>query len=456
MQLKKVLLSITLLLIPYLTNAQELIKGRVLDAETQEGVAFVSIWLKSNKKTTVSNEEGYFQIVVNTPQDTMMFSVLGYQSKFVAYTQLSSPLEILLEPSTYQLPEITVSPEDRAKAILYKAISRVEQNYAQNAYEQKAFYREYLQQDSLCTGFCEMHVDLYNAGFSRHYQKPKYRYLSGHFFRVNAFRRSEYMPKYNEAGVARQIGLDRLLYLKKKLLHNDILNQKNLRKNEFNFTLLEEKQSSSDTLFLIRLSQSGKLIADVSINTPDYAVVKIERYYKTSYPPRLKPDKVTGVRTSFHQASTLMQYRKIKGHYYLDYLQDTYAYLDQGWEENSKPKYIKEVKTLYTEQVSIPEKVLSRAYLEQKYGKIEQFGKIKIAQYDPYENVSYMDKHWANLSPPFFAERLKMYQQLQQVFAKSISQQFEECTPEICSPSEKAAFLKHYNPKHLKYYRSGK
>ena len=58
--------------------------GQVLDAATKEPLPYVNIGLINKNIGTVSDDYGYFELGVNAQlnaQDTLLFSMIGFESK---------------------------------------------------------------------------------------------------------------------------------------------------------------------------------------------------------------------------------------------------------------------------------------------------------------------------------------------------------------------------------------
>jgi hypothetical protein len=66
-------------------EAQNLIKGKVIDASTKQSLAFVSVQEIGTVNGVLSDIDGKFQIALknNTSSNVLVFSYLGYQKKEV-------------------------------------------------------------------------------------------------------------------------------------------------------------------------------------------------------------------------------------------------------------------------------------------------------------------------------------------------------------------------------------
>ena len=100
------------------SNAQS-IRGLVLDNETNEPIPYASVYLSSFKSGVYASENGMFELKYDSPDDTIIVSVIGYtsyQSK-IADMELSGN-SIFLEPKAIELAEVVVTPSMKKKKMI--------------------------------------------------------------------------------------------------------------------------------------------------------------------------------------------------------------------------------------------------------------------------------------------------------------------------------------------------
>lgn len=123
-------------------NAQPAaVSGRVVDAETGEGLPGANIQVVGLLRGTITNGEGYFRIDLDELPATLLFRYIGFESRRVEIGE-DGPLElhIAMKPVTYELDEVFVSGEDPAANIMRKVIERKQErrdvlrSYAADAY----------------------------------------------------------------------------------------------------------------------------------------------------------------------------------------------------------------------------------------------------------------------------------------------------------------------------------
>ena len=108
--LKKLILCV-LCLITVFSNAQnnKILKGTILDKQTEQGLESVTINIKGTKKNVLTNKMGNFEINFSSPKTTLVFSLVGYQSQELEITNLpNEPLKIYLVSQTQSLNDVVV------------------------------------------------------------------------------------------------------------------------------------------------------------------------------------------------------------------------------------------------------------------------------------------------------------------------------------------------------------
>ncbi|MBN2236454.1 MAG: carboxypeptidase-like regulatory domain-containing protein [Bacteroidales bacterium] len=107
-------------------------QGLVVDEKTKEPLAFVNIISSSGRYGSTSDIDGKFAIVLPPGNDSLRFSYLGYETKFVATNQLKGPKTIFLTPKQFELAEFVVVPgPNLAHRIIKNVVNNRDQNNPQ-------------------------------------------------------------------------------------------------------------------------------------------------------------------------------------------------------------------------------------------------------------------------------------------------------------------------------------
>ena len=112
----------------YTTNAQQTIKGRIVDEATSSALSNVTITDIKSTKWAISDENGYFQIQIVAKEDVkLQFKLLGKQEKTFSFSEgdLKKELLISLQSQDLRLDEVVVSARkgaDFSEIILGKEV----------------------------------------------------------------------------------------------------------------------------------------------------------------------------------------------------------------------------------------------------------------------------------------------------------------------------------------------
>lgn len=99
-------------------------KGSIKDYKTQEVVAYVNIGIPSKAWGFLSDENGNFTFKITTEKDndTILFSLIGYQPLYITIAELKNKLSnnsiIYLNPITYDLTTVTITPDEYETKVL--------------------------------------------------------------------------------------------------------------------------------------------------------------------------------------------------------------------------------------------------------------------------------------------------------------------------------------------------
>lgn len=87
-------------------RGQTVVRGQVTSAETQQPVAGVDVSVQGGAQSTITSEEGRYQLSVPA-NATLVFSSLGYSTLEVA-VETRTVVDVVLEPSAVALGELVV------------------------------------------------------------------------------------------------------------------------------------------------------------------------------------------------------------------------------------------------------------------------------------------------------------------------------------------------------------
>lgn len=108
----KKLLAITFLLISNISFCQ--LKSVIIDSETKEKIPYVNIWVENENIGTTSNENGEFELQIDSPK-IILFSAIGFQTKKVSSDSIKNVLE--LNSLITELDEIIINSKKSSQEL---------------------------------------------------------------------------------------------------------------------------------------------------------------------------------------------------------------------------------------------------------------------------------------------------------------------------------------------------
>ncbi len=156
-----------------LSQQGEYIVGKLLDAKTQEPVAFASIRIKDKALGIISNTDGSFKIPLKYKEygDIIEISSMGYQTKELLIYDFSiyELNNVRLQPALWELQEAVVTAKKKrelnARQIVRRALRAIPDNYPLEPFSMVGYYRDY-QLDSLqYINLNEAILEVYDQGF---------------------------------------------------------------------------------------------------------------------------------------------------------------------------------------------------------------------------------------------------------------------------------------------------
>jgi hypothetical protein len=126
----------------YSSGQSILLKGRILDAETNEPLQFATIEIYSLRTGTIANENGVFEFPADSENhnlDTVEFSYLGYTKTRISMADFltSKDKNIFLKPSHVSLGEVVVMPKKYKTVMLGIADNKPESKQISNIFNSK-------------------------------------------------------------------------------------------------------------------------------------------------------------------------------------------------------------------------------------------------------------------------------------------------------------------------------
>lgn len=169
----EVIMKLTILIIVLFFNftvySQDKITGEIVDAENKV-IPYASLIIEGTNIGTITNSEGLFTLMKNSaPNCSVLISCLGYKSyRLNIDDNIKYPVKIILENETFNLSEVTIKPVD-AKAIVKKAISKIDENYPRNTIKINGVYKQLTSINDQMLLYLKSNINVYLKGMGRNW-----------------------------------------------------------------------------------------------------------------------------------------------------------------------------------------------------------------------------------------------------------------------------------------------
>ncbi len=161
--------AITLLLLLFNqinSSSIVLIKGKVVDAQSQRPVPFATVYLPE-KGGTYADSAGNFELLLNdlSSTDTLIASSLGYETTYIPVSGTNfSDLTIPLQRKSEFLDTIIISDKEAMNKVI-KALEKIPDNFPTQPFLMDGFYRQTHREDGHWCRLIEAQVDIYDESY---------------------------------------------------------------------------------------------------------------------------------------------------------------------------------------------------------------------------------------------------------------------------------------------------
>ena len=155
--------------------------GTVVDADNNDELPFATVEAVGTNVATVTNIDGEFilKIVKGENVEKVKVSYVGYQNNTLPLYELrQEEVTIELQPSSVSLQQVTIRPED-ANALVDQILTSVEDNYGDEDYMMKGFYRETIKKGWRYVGISEAVVDIYKSPYPSDFRYDHVKLIQG-------------------------------------------------------------------------------------------------------------------------------------------------------------------------------------------------------------------------------------------------------------------------------------
>ncbi|POY37013.1 hypothetical protein C3K47_08115 [Solitalea longa] len=141
-----------------LVHAQVIVQGYTYNQKDKTPIAYTSIELFDKSRGTLTNDNGYFELHLDSLPALIKVSCLGYETKMVPIPDTTF-LSIALHPTIIPLREVQVKYQDDIAKLVEQTRNKAIKS-RRNQLTGRAFYRQFNNNDSVCTEVLESFYDI--------------------------------------------------------------------------------------------------------------------------------------------------------------------------------------------------------------------------------------------------------------------------------------------------------
>jgi len=297
------------------------IRGRIVDAETNQPLVFAGITVQGSNISTVTNLDGEFTLKLpGTETGNLEFSFIGYKNRVMAIEEMKTNGQrniIRLETALIPIREVVVKPLV-PEEIIEQVIRRFDENYPGVANDMTGFYRETIRKNRSYISIGEALVEIFKAPYQNALRWDAVRIYKG--------RKSNDVEKMDTVLFKLQGGPTTTLYLDivknpEMFLTREALNQYDLELS--NIAMIDDR-----TNYVINFFQKPSITTPLYqgrffIDIETYAVAQAEFAFNlenkelaTSMFIRKKP---IGMQVTPELTSYLVRFREQDGKWYFNH-----------------------------------------------------------------------------------------------------------------------------------------
>ncbi|MCB0738855.1 MAG: carboxypeptidase-like regulatory domain-containing protein [Bacteroidetes bacterium] len=362
-------------------NAQEFIKGKVIDSD-KKGVSFANIVLTSNYKGTTTNLYGDFELKFSSNQvnDTIRITAVGFEPLFIRVNQYVGKEAILtMKKAQFNLDKVTI----QAKSLFYytilkRAANKAQNNYINGSLLSAAYYRSKRVENNSTTSERQAALNIYDAkGYDKQHVKTAFADIGYAFTQVK--RNFEVASLLSGSTNLDEILEFDIVRTPHNILHTDTTHFI----DNFNVKLEKVIEQNKEKIWVIsykclqpNLALTGDYYVSsykgkIYINQKDYAVLKNELEVEATNYSNLGRSVYADAKTQERKAVSIQykvttNYEK-QGKYYV--LKSISYARNNKWKDNNSGRMVLETTTtdlmINSTNTNNPKPIKERQYFEE-------------------------------------------------------------------------------------------
>ncbi len=273
-----------------------LVKGIIVDERNEKAIPYATIGILGKMKWTVCNADGRFVLNIDKydDYDTLQISCMGYLSKKIQLQHyINDSLDhIKLEQDLFAIQEVVIRKVNPMN-LIKKAIENIPENYPDNLYGFKGFYRETIKKNKNYVSIAEALVEGRKMPYFGTHQSDQIKIIKA--------RKLVDEQKHDTVLLKLQAGLYTSLQLDVIKNPSDFLNMEFF--TDYNYQVSDIILSKNNHVYVMEFDRKGK---------SDYAYYKGKLYFDYTSGAILKVDFLLN-KTGVHNAHKFLIVKKPLG-----------------------------------------------------------------------------------------------------------------------------------------------
>jgi hypothetical protein len=293
------------------------LSGKVIEKNADTPLPYANIGIYNRNIGTISNEDGEFVLKLrdNHTGDTLVFSYMGYENRFIPVEQFSDGQVVQLDEKLYSIQEVIVRTFD-ADMVIDRALNRIKQNYYFSPLIATGFYRETVRREGDYTSVSEAVIEMYKP-YNKLFQSPKIKILKS--------RKSADVSNRDSINLKLKAGLEAILLL--DIIHENISFFNSGYFQYYDFSVSNISHFDGHNTYVIDFTPdkeaeiplyTGKLYLDVKTLALVSAEFHLNRENLRKVSESLIIKKKWNIHVKPREVSYFVNYRRIRNKYFLN------------------------------------------------------------------------------------------------------------------------------------------
>ncbi len=336
--MKQTILNIIFLFITSYLYSQDfkIIKGIVNDFDDNRILEFVNIYDKNKQYATSSDINGRFLIKLPLKTKIIYVSHIGYNTKKIKINRYKDSINVKLRKSIKKIEEVIVNPK-AVTLFIDVAKSKIVENYSNRAIKMRAWFNEKITENDTCIEEIDALLDIYKNSYSNRRRDQIQILRAKKNDSVKKTQIWDYITFIN--GPYEMIKSDIAKYPKKfivvALSNLNFLKKRHYKHFNYKLSIIKNKNGENEYLILFKpKSKRAVYKGEIYIDAKSMAFKKMKYSYDNERLEKVNSIissteldlNSSGMYTQNLMFNSIVNFKKIKGLWYLDNVRAIYSF----------------------------------------------------------------------------------------------------------------------------------